>query len=154
VRPAHVIRTPPSLTPWSWVCHNLRRRVSVALCLLAFAVQLAAPMVHMLEVATQQTDVASAALSLALPHDHTQHWSVLSAASTASQRLLHDATLCPVCQALTQSRNWISNQGKTTGSPSRTSWGVLFPLFHPQNVWRYAEAARAPPSTFQEVCSH
>jgi hypothetical protein len=122
--------------------------VSVALCLLAFAVQLAAPTVHMLEVAAQQTDVAAAAWSLALPHDHAQHWSVLSAASATPQRLLHDASLCPVCQVLTQSRNWLISQGGTTGSPSRTSWEILSPPFHPQNVWRYAEGARAPPAAF------
>jgi hypothetical protein len=124
-----------------------QRRLSVVLCLLALTIQLVAPVVHMRELTAQHEVIVLEALASPLALDKTQGPIALASAGWRSQPLPHDATVCPVCQALAHIRDWMLPQAGITSDSITASRLVLLPWLLPVNVHLGAVAARAPPAS-------
>jgi hypothetical protein len=124
-----------------------QRRLRAVLCILAFAVQLVIPVVHMWEVAAQHTAITVAILAVPLPSGQTAGPTALSVRNARPHRLLHDTTICPVCQALTRIRDWLIARVEMARSVTAASRLVRFPLLPPVKFSRAVRVARAPPAT-------
>jgi hypothetical protein len=128
-----------------------RRRLRAVLCILAFTVQLVVPVVHMWEVAAQHSAVTFAVLALPFSSGQAPCSTALSVTSEGPQRLLHDAAICPVCQALTRMRAWLIARVEIARSLRATSWLVFCPILPPAKFSHAVMAARAPPSTSSDA---
>jgi hypothetical protein len=125
---------------------SARHRLRAVLCLLAFAIQLVVPVVHMWEVAARQTEVTVTVPVLPSSSCMGDCPTALSVINERPHRLLHDAALCPVCQVLTRMRDWIGARVEVARNLTAVSWLVFFPLLPPAKCSPSAIAARAPPS--------
>lgn len=124
---------------------GVQRRMSTVLCLLALTIQLAAPVVHMWDVAAQQAAVTLETLAIPFALGKAHYSTALATASKHSQRLRHDATVCPVCQALTRARDWMVAQAEIMWGLATASRIVRCSLLPLANFPLYTVAARAPP---------
>jgi hypothetical protein len=125
---------------------GVRGRIGILVCLLAFAVQLLVPVVHIWEVAAERATIAPKVAPLPSLPGGVQHAAALLAADDPPQRAPHNAALCPVCQALLRVRDYVVGQSCRAGVSAPGAWIVAVPVYHPLSLHLSASAPRAPPS--------
>jgi hypothetical protein len=123
------------------------RPLRAVLCLLAVLIQVVTPVVHTWEVTAPQMVLAVTAPAVSWSREGSPSPAALTLPTPSPPRLPHDAALCPVCQFLTRSRDWMTARVNAVGLVTLLCGLVCFLCFLPANVLRYAVAARAPPSS-------
>jgi hypothetical protein len=124
---------------------GIRSRVSVLLCLLAFALQFTVQAVHMWEVATEGGVVASDPPAVPLLLGSVQRPTALSATDHVLQRVPHNHAVCSVCQTLSRLQVYMARQSWATGLSATGAWFVLSRTARVFNLPLSAAAPRAPP---------
>jgi hypothetical protein len=120
---------------------GVRSRMSVLLCLLAFAFQLTGQAVHLGDVATERGGVA-----IPFVLGSAQSTTTLAAVDHIPQRPLHHPALCCICQALSRFQVGLLTPSWTTGTSAPGAWLVPLSIAPVSTLSLAATAPRAPPS--------
>ena len=120
---------------------GVRSRMSVLLCLLAFAFQLTDQAVHLWDVATERGVVA-----MPFVLGSAQSTTTLAAVDHIPHRPLHHPASCFICQALSRLQVCLLMQSSTIGTSATGAWLVPLPIAPVCTLSLSATAPRAPPS--------
>jgi hypothetical protein len=127
--------------------YGLTSRTAALICLLAFLLSLATPIVHMWEVAAERQAAAFKVLSTLSLGQTTGCSVALMDTGEAARSGLHDAALCPVCKGLARVREWLVTRVTAVDAPRAQNWYHPAAVGYAPPIILHALAPRAPPYT-------